>query len=250
VSAVQAFFDHVTQNEPAICAELSSDDCDRLVAMTHALWASALMYDETAGPTTDLWFERREVVIYYNLRTHLAAQTDRMFLHMGAAHTNKGENTSRGYQSAGGRMAHMYPLTKGQVFSIAPAYGNGSVTWYGQELELPGEPVTIISSLTDSPPHPVFVSTTRPSDECVANPLATELEDNAGIPRAEAYDGYVHYGQLTSETRPKDTSLERETDDGKRSFRALRARIERKERAALAGLRTSGLALRPRVQAR
>jgi hypothetical protein len=240
VEKANAYFDHILANKFSICTELSAADCDRLVAMTHAFWASTAR-DEADGGDQALWFERREQVIYYNMHAKMAAPTDRMFLHMGAAHTNK-------YVfSAGSRMATEYALTKGKVFSVAPAYGDGSVIWYGQDVDLPGEPTTVTTALTQAPGHPFFVSTTRPSAACEGNPLGAEDEQTVGGgKRGELYDGYIHYGKLTSERRPKDTILAREGTSGSatngtestnaqvRALAAFRARIEKKERSALA----------------
>jgi hypothetical protein len=239
IAKVKTYFDLIASKKTEICAELSGADCDRLDAMTHALWASTLTYDREGQ--NELWFERREVAIYYNMHALMPRPSDRMFLHMGAAHTNK--HTF----SAGSRMSKEYPLTKGQVFSVAPAYGSGSVIWYGQDQTLPGEPRSIVSSLTDAPAHPVFVSTTRPSAACDGNPVGQEPDDTvgAGGTRGQLYDGYIHYGKLTSERRPRDTKFERDGEvlsSGSASsvgatlsrVLAFRARIEEREREAIA----------------
>lgn len=238
VRRVNAYFDLVMGKKTEVCAELSAAECDRLVAMTHALWASTLASDQNEGQS-ELWFSRREVVIYYNLRTKMAAPTDRMLLHMGAFHTNKFD------ASAGSRMSKEYELTKGQVFSVAPAYGDGSVIWYGQDQKLPGEPRTITGALTQTPKNPLFVSTTRPNLECLANPVG--LENDSSVlgsgTLGELYDGYIHYGTLTSERRPKDATLAREltrpagaasaTEIG-RAFQTFRSHVDRREREAFA----------------
>jgi hypothetical protein len=230
VTKVNAYFDLVTGKETEICAELSAADCDRLDAMTHALWASALSYDR-AGDAGE-WFARREVVIYYNLRSKMTAPGDRMFLHMGAFHTNKH------LASAGSRMAHEHAGTKDQVFSVAPAYGDGSVIWYGEEVDMPGEPATIVSALSDAPANPFFVPTNRPSPSCVGNPLGREPEESVGTGglRGELYDGYIHYGRLTSERKPTQATLSPGDVIGG-SLQDFRARIEARERAAFARLR-------------
>jgi len=231
VTALNAYFDKITGAKTQICSELSEADCDRLDAMTHALWATGLQYDRAGDDA--LWFERREVVIYYNMRTHMAAPTDRMYLHMGAHHTNKYA------ASAGSRMANEYALTKGRVFSVAPAYGDGSKIWYGEEMDLPGAPTSIIGALTSAPDNPVFVSNTRPSKSCDANPIGDEIEDTEGGKRSVVYDGYIHYGQLTSEKKPSTTALSKDdvvfepaTTGG--AFAAFRARIAAKEANAIA----------------
>lgn len=229
------FFESVMRDERAICAELSAADCDTLVAMAHATWASAYAYDDTVGQTEE-WFMRREVAIYYNMRKHLPTADRRMFLHMGAFHTNKHA------ASAGSRMAKEYPLTKGRVVSVAPAYGDGSIIRYGADQRLPGEPESVTSALGNLPKEPAFVSTTRPSDGCAENPLGLE-DDDAVLgqgKRRDLYDGYIHYGKLTSEARPDDATLDRDLpvvgrtakDRAGAALAAFRARIDRAEALA------------------
>ena len=234
------YFDHVMSSKDAICAELTEADCDRLNAMTHALWVSAFL----DGDMDELWFSRREEVIYYNMKQAMRSPSDRMFLHMGSWHTNKHEF------SAGSRMTHEYELTKNKVFSVAPAFGDGSVIWYQGRQNLRGAPSTLTAALSDAPANPLFISTTRPSSTCVTNPfgLEPEMEASSGT-RAETYDGYIHYGKLTSEKNPEQTTFVRDLPitgetTSRRSipslgstfghFRDLSARVEAKERAALA----------------
>ncbi len=226
---VNAYFEHIENNKGKICAELSATDCDRLDAMVHALWAAFGIYDMEANAA--LWFARREVVIYYNLRSQMN-DADRMYAHMGAFHTNKHES------SAGSRLAHEYAPTKDRVFSVGPAFGEGSVVWYGKDVVLEGEPKTLVRALSSSPPHPLFVSTTRPNDACEANPLGAELDSQVtgSGTRRELYDGYVHYGKLTSEIPPGDTTFaqsENAPPGASGAFRVYRDRIDALERDAL-----------------
>ncbi len=239
-SQVFAYFDHIMASKAAICAELTAEDCERLVAMTHALWATAF---RGAPPDDQVWFARREQVLYYNLKSALPSPSDRLFLHMGSAHTNKAAG------SAGSRLAHEYALTRDQVFSVAPAYGDGSVVSFGGDLTLAGEPATLTAALTDAPSDPLFVSTTRPTETCATNPFGVEREGPPGSrTRAESYDGYIHYGKLTSEERPSDTTFWRDIPVVTKKagaggaalaqrVRAHLAQVEANERRALEALR-------------
>lgn len=245
IDAANGYFDHIMAKKDEICSELTSEACERLVAMTHALWASTVTYDDVSDPT--LWFERREPVIYYNLKSKMASASDRMLLHMGAAHTRKDSF------SAGSRMAKDYAPTRGKVFSVAPAYGDGSVIWYGEEVDLPAEPLSLVAALGHAPAQPSFMSTIRPSATCAANPLGRESDAEGGGTRAESYDGYVHYGRLTPETRPKETTFEAElplvgASEGRSAQRLLRfhERIQQKERAARAFAMAEGARVRVR----
>src|SRR6185295_16976311 len=60
IAAANAYFDHIQTNRTQICAELETADCDRLIAMTHALWAVTLADEKDQNPE---WFARREEVI-------------------------------------------------------------------------------------------------------------------------------------------------------------------------------------------
>ncbi len=228
---VNTYFEHIASSKGKICAELSATDCDRLDAMVHALWAAFGIYDMDTD--SELWFARREVVIYYNLRSQMN-EGDRMYAHMGAFHTNKHE------ASAGSRMAHEYGKTRDQVFSVGPAIGEGSVVWYGKDVALEGEPKTLVRALSSAPAHPVFVSTTRPNALCEANPLGAELDPQVtgSGARNELYDGYIHYGKLTSEIRPRDTTFApqsgaNDATSQRGSFQAFRDRVHVLEGEAL-----------------
>lgn len=233
---VNTYFDSVMAKKTEVCAELSAADCDRFFAYLHALWAATMAYDENEAQS-ELWFARREEVIYYNMHDKMRDPADRMFLHMGAFHTNKHA------MSAGSRMAHEYALTKGQVFSVGPAYGDGSVIHYGQDQKIPGEPRTVMNALTHTPPHPLFVPLNQPSDTCVQNPLGLEADEGVAgeALRGELYDGYLHYGKLTSEAHPKDATLSSKSGGPNAAsvsprvlaLQSFRERVERREERAL-----------------
>lgn len=219
-----AYFDLVTSKQADICGELSSQDCERFEGMVHALWASTLVFDPNEAES-EKWFARREVSIYSNLKVAMRDPNRRMYLHMGAFHTNKLS------ASAGSRMAHEFANTKDRVFSVGPAYGNGSVVYYGQNVALKAEPRTLTKALEDAPRDPLLVSTVNPSKACEQNPLGQEVEDRVigGGMRQDVFDAYLHYGALTSERRPEETTLSRESQVIGRTFAAYRARIDRNE---------------------
>jgi hypothetical protein len=190
--------------------------------MATAVWVAVSLWDDAVD--MDQWFARREEVIYYNLRAQLAAAGERMYLHMGAFHTNKY------VASAGSRIAREFPPTMDRVFSVAPAYGDESVIWYGMEVPLDAYPPVVDSSLEEALSDAYFVSTARPSAACVANPLSGLIEDISGGPMAETYDGYLHIRRLTPETRPDDAQLEKRTVGPAARFEIVRERILRVER--------------------
>jgi hypothetical protein len=226
ITQANGFYDAAVAKQAEICTELSADDCDRFVAMFHALWASTTQYG--AEPDAE-WFMRREVAIYANMRAKMRTNADRMFLHMGAFHTNKFE------ASAGSRMAKEYPLTKGQVFSLAPAYGQGSTIWYGEDVSVPPSPPNVAKGLADATDLPMFVSATRPSAACVQNPIGIEGDEDVGVGglRGELYDGFIYYGRLTSEQEPDQATLSSKGNVTGKALRAFRDRMRAKETAAL-----------------
>jgi hypothetical protein len=124
-----------------------------------------------------------------------------MYLHMGAFHTNKFA------ESAGSRIAKEHPPTMGRVFSVGPAWGEGSVIYYGGEMDLPPSPTVVADALADGTADPTFVSTSRPSGACVGNPLAPIIDEVAFGPMSETYDGYLHIRRLTPENRPNDATI-------------------------------------------
>lgn len=124
-------------------------------------------------------------------------------------------------------------------------------------MDFPGEPLTLTAALTDKPAHPFFVSTTQPSASCVANPFGEKREDMVGVggTRGDLYDGYIHYGALTSERRPSDTTLSRDLDakamKDMAGLEAFRARIAPREDRARPPSLTIGRGAKPRgVRAR
>jgi hypothetical protein len=219
-----AYFDLVTSKQADVCAELSPEDCERFESLVHALWASTLVHDPNEAES-EKWFARREVSIYANLKAAMRDPNRRMYLHMGAFHTNKLS------ASAGSRMAHEFPQTKDRVFSVGPAYGKGSVVYYGQEVSLQAEPRMLTEAVGDAPGDPLLVSTSRPGKTCEQNPLGQEQEDRVigQGQREDVFDAYLHYGVLTSERRPDQTTLSRESRVIGGTFAAYRARIERSE---------------------
>jgi hypothetical protein len=161
----------------------------------------------------------------------MPAEGDRMFLHMGAFHTNKYSD------SAGSRIAREHPATRDRVFSVAPAWGEGSVIWYGEPIELEPSPPVVASALAASPSDPYFVSSSRPSRACVSNPLASQIEEVAGGTRAETYDGYLHVRRLTPENRPDEATIQMRALGPLSQFWRARERVQLLEKRRLGVVR-------------
>lgn len=215
VAELDAFFDHVMGTKDAICAELSAARCEQMIAMTHAFWVGGTMTETDSVMSNPLWFERREHVIHYNLKTALAEPGARMYLHAGAFHVDKTpaagfaseHRLNEGWSSATSRLMHEDEGTRGAVFSISRAYAGGT-NWYGDELhEIVADPPLVARAL-EGAPVPSFVSTRRPSDACVSNPMSGEPDRNTGGNLADGYDGFVYLGTVTPSSRPEDASMD------------------------------------------
>ncbi len=199
VDEVIAYTDAVLADIGAICSELDARDCDTVTNMAHAMWTAVSMFDSMVDQ--ELWFAVREEVIYYNLRQQLPDAGTKLYLHMGAFHTNKLE------MSAGSRLAQEYDVTRGNVVSVAAAWGAGSQIWYQQVVTLEPSPPVVAQSLQGVAFNLHFVSTTLPGVDCMENPLRAAYDDTFFAPMGELYDGYFHIRQLTPETRPDDIIL-------------------------------------------
>lgn len=201
IQSVQSYTDNILNQISTICTELNEDDCDTLTNMLHATWVAATVYDYNTDQ--EEWFERREYVIYYNLRQALKSSETKLYLHMGAFHTNKSES------SAGSRIAHEYEITKNKVFSVAAAWGDGSQINYSYVMDVPADPEIIDEALSSKTTGPYFISTTYPGTDCVTNPLPNiylDKDDFKGT-MDQLYDGYIYIRQLTPDTFPDSSTL-------------------------------------------
>ena len=97
-------------------------------------------------------------------------------------------------------------------------------------LPLPASPVRVDAALAPLASDPWFVSITRPSDACQANPLADELDPYYLMAQAEIFDGFIYVQRLTPETKPDDLSFEaRDAAPGVRALLERRHVIARGE---------------------
>ncbi len=201
IADIDAYFDAVTAKKDSICSELSPADCDRLIAMTNALWCSV----HGRSRKDDLRYGRREEAIYSNIKTAITSDA-RMYLHMGSEHTTKRGTVAPGRAGAGARLSNENEATRGKVIAIGPAWSPGSTVFYaGAETEASATDFSVTTAFPAPPAQPMFVSTLAPSARCEANPIGAEVTEDG--PRGEVFDGYIHYGKLTPENRPGDTVL-------------------------------------------
>ena len=221
----QTYLNGIEANLQAICAELDAVQCDELHAMARAIWVAAGL----GLVDQDAWFAMREEVIYFNMQDFMRAQTDRMYLHMGAFHTN------RYSESAGSRMARENPATLGRFFSVGPAYGTGSAIYYSGVQQLPRSPDGVAPALDAIGADPVFISSILPNAECTDTPIATMVEDVSLAPAAETLDGYVHIRRLTPETQPTSATVLRFASPWVRSMHSRLQRIHQVEQNVLSG---------------
>ena len=91
-------------------------------------------------------------------------------------------------------------LPNNKVYSIALAYGGGQIMHNGQLFELPAYPSILSQGLQDSPDDVFLVSTSRPSVDCVENPLSIAVDTTYGVTFQELFDAFVYFKQLTPAT--------------------------------------------------
>ncbi len=213
------FYNQVHAQKAQLCADLIQTQCDRLLAQTSAIWVSTKSM-LVRGLDAE-WVRRREELTYANVRALMTKPEDRLYMHVGAFHTNKLPRTIRGLKTISGMLENDFPLTRGQVFTLAPAFGAGSVSATNWSTFPPkdftwksGMPTPIVKALSETPSHPLFISAVQPSSECQTNPLKTMIDKITAKefateekPLGEMYDGFIHFGRLTSDRRPGDTKL-------------------------------------------
>jgi hypothetical protein len=223
---VISYYETIESRADEICGELSAGDCDTLLNMARAIWVTATQ--RGGGADVQRWFEMREEVIYYNLRQQLEDDSARVYLHMGAFHTNKH------VASAGSRVYHDFEPVGGKVVSVGPAFGAESrIMYFNQEMPLPAMPIAVAGPLAEHAADPVFVSSHLPDAACTDNPLAEANDELIDAPMAQTVDGYLHIRRLTPENRPDDSTLPAASARLRDHFDRVRA-LEREALAARA----------------
>ncbi|MDX9721178.1 MAG: hypothetical protein RBU37_10560 [Myxococcota bacterium] len=208
VSAYASYSTHIQSSLPGLCTELSAEQCERLAILAEANWCSAFQNSEYAWFGSELqwaeFFRRREAVIYYNYRLHMPDASTRAYTHMGAAHTSKNDTILGGEPSVGYRLENLYPITQNAVYNTTPGNGPNSRIVYGwQTISLPVDPVAVSNALAAESPLAFYVSTHRPDESCVGNPLIGLPNVSDPTLVSDDYDAWVFYKRLTEEARSK-----------------------------------------------
>lgn len=171
------FYDQIQSHKKELCLDLNQAQCHRLLTLTSAIWVttkSSLIKGLNAE-----WLRRREELTYLNVQALMTKPEDRLYMHVGAFHVNKLPKTIYGLTTISGILANEFSLTKGQVFTVAPAFAAGSVSATNWSTYPPrdsvwksGIPKPVIDAVSDNPLHPLFISAVQSSKDCQANPPA------------------------------------------------------------------------------
>lgn len=203
VNKAKAYHLQLVSNLDVVCADLEDDDCERIEFLAYALYVGAVvnsqefMMGAMGGlPEAELMelMAKREVLIHYNFEKALETG-DKVYAHMGAAHTAKG----------GWNVAEMLNDTgaaaEGEVYTTTPAYGPGSKIFYGfMAQNIPAEPKVVSDVVKDMPMKNYFLSTALPGVDCDENPFldmsAIMFDADYGV----AWDAFIWYRKLTPDT--------------------------------------------------
>ncbi len=203
VNKAKAYHLTVVSNLDIVCADVDDDECDRIEFLAYALYIGAVvnsqdfMMGAMGGlPEAQLMelMAKREVLIHYNFEKALELG-DKVYSHMGSAHTAKG----------GWNVAEMLNATgaaaEGEVYTTTPAFGPGSKIFYGfMAQNIPAEPKVMSDVVKDMPMKNYFMSAALPGVDCDDNPFlhmpALMFDADYGV----AWDAFFWYRKLTPDT--------------------------------------------------
>ena len=202
-----AYRDRVRGDLDAICTVLSDDAlCERVEMLIEGMWcgvfsSSEAMYFGTAAQQ-DAFFQNREPFIYYNYRINMPNADDRVYTHMGAAHTSLSPTALAGVPSVGHRLNNLYEHTTGQVYSTTPAYGQGSSILYGWSIyQLDPEPQVVYDALASAEEVPYYLSSRLPGQVgCEDNPLDEIASSDGTFVYGSDYHAFIYHDQVSPET--------------------------------------------------
>lgn len=201
VEEAETYYQHILTNSDVVCPEMGAEDCAHLETLALSLWIGSFANSNLPATSSDAEFlaflEAREDLIYENYRSHIRDGNDRVYAHMGLAHTEKG-SSGYGFSTCGGRLAHDYPLTEGRVFSTRPDVGPGSkISYWGQIENVPSEYPIIAQGLSDALLDVYDVSTHAPGIGCIENPISSLKVSPSYQPTGDAYDAIIYVKLLT-----------------------------------------------------
>jgi len=204
VNLAKSYHQHLLDHQDVICAELDDEACEDLEFLAWALYTGAVFNSTDfqmammgrGGNPLDMmaWMNEREFLLEHNLRRAAPNEAAVVYAHMGAAHCAKG-----GWNVAGLLDAEHPPL-QGRVYSVTPAYGQGSKVFYGMGAQpVAPEPTALAGLLSQLPLDNYFVSTGHPGRDCSENPFSGETAYQVGVSYGTGYDAFFWYHLLTPE---------------------------------------------------
>ncbi len=202
VDGAEAYHQHVVDNQAEFCSALDDRTCSRLETYAWALFVGGFThlpgFMEEYTPALMQWFEDREQLIFMNYQHIFADGTERVYAHMGAHHTGKGDDAVAQW------LHEQFEPTTGKLFTLTCGMGPGSVITYGGDpVDLDPEPTQMSNALSDAPSDVYFLSSVLPGGDCVGNPFQDMKVPGSGwgsnLEYGTTYDGIVFYRQLSPE---------------------------------------------------
>ena len=203
VALTKNYHQHVMDNEDEICAGLSPDACEDIEFLAYALYVGAVFNSSDfqkvmmgQGNPLDMmiWMSDRETLLDYNFRRALPDEDTVLYAHMGAAHCAKGSWNVAGLIDA------QHPPAQGRVYSVSPAWGQGSKVFYGMSAQaVPAEPTALAGLLSQMPMENYFMASSHPGKDCTANPFADDVAQQVGGTYGTSYDAFFWFKMLTPE---------------------------------------------------
>jgi hypothetical protein len=236
VTDAKDYLQHIVDNLPTICAELTEEDCERLEMLARALWVGAFAASDLMSTASEREFIEfltvREELIFFNYRAHMTSGEERVYAHMGEAHTLKGDS-GLGFDSTAGRLDSEYPFTQGRVYTTVHDNGPGSeVNYWGDTEPVYPEYDVLATALEGARFDTYAVSTFQPGQGCVGNPLASLDVPTSPEVCGDAYDTIVFVRLLTPDDGAKSSRWEIGSEvqhalDCLESVREVEARLAR-----------------------
>lgn len=229
VNLSKNYHKHVVENQDVICAALDAEACEDIEFLAWALYIGALFNSSDfqavmmgQGNPMDMmmWMNQRESLLDYNFRREAPDASAVVYAHMGSAHAAKG-----GWNVAA-MLDEGHPPLQGRVYTVSPAYGQGSEIFYGYTTQnVPPEPSALAGLLSQLPQENYFVSTHHPGADCSANPFADDVAQRIGGAYGTSYDAFFWYRVLTPEQEGWGWGKPARGDDWRAEF--IRDQVER-----------------------
>lgn len=201
VAQCKSYWEQTVTHLETLCEGIDARACKELEMTSYALYIGAVFLSQeftmaAMGRSSSIDFgqamEDREVLIKYNFESAFLAETDRAYAHMGAAHCAKTDYNVASY------LDQEFEPTLGSVYSVYPAYGEGSAIFYGYASQsVPKEPSVVWEGLKDHPLDRYFLSASLPGQGCMDNPFPFVWMFELSSFYGENWDSFFWFRKVT-----------------------------------------------------